>query len=105
MCQHGQEFVLPATGLCQVFQAAPQLLLEAFSFGDVAEDEDHAGRRAAFFLDGGAAVVDGSFDSIFRDQNRMVGEADDDVVAKHTIDRVFDWLMSVFGDDAKDIRQ
>ena len=99
VCQHGQELVLAAVGLGQLLQPAPQLVLQALPIGDVAEDEDHAGGRAALFLDGGAAVVDRSLDPILGDQNRMVGQADDDVVAKHAIDRVLDRLVGVLGDD------
>ena len=64
------------------------------TFGDIAEDEDHAHDLAAAIGDGGGTVVDGPLAAIAGDEEGMVAEADGQPALDDDPDRLFDGLSS-----------
>ncbi len=72
------------------------------SFGDVVEDHDDADDFAAIVVDGSGAVVDAAFGLVVRDEDGVVGEADDSAAANGFDDGAFNDLAGFFVDDVED---
>ena len=72
--------------------AGPQF--RGVMLGDVPENQHHAGQLAAGVANGSCAIEDGPFGTIFRDQNSVVGQADDNTLLKHFVDWNLDGLAA-----------
>ncbi len=75
------------------------------AFGDIAENQDDADHAAGAVADRRAAVVDGDLAAVPRDENGVIGEADDGSEPAHLVYRIFDRGSRVFVEDGKDLMQ
>ena len=71
--------------------------------GGVAKDEDDADDFAAAVADGSGAVFDGDLGAVGILKHGMVGEADDEAVLHHFLDRVIDGLEGGLVEDGEDV--
>ncbi len=92
------------TGGGKLFSAHERALGHA-PFGDVAEDKNDADHFAGAVADRRAAVVDADLIAVLRDQEGVVGEADDGAEAAHLVDGIFNERTRVFVEDGKDLVQ
>ncbi len=76
MGQHGQELVLPPHLLGDLVLRFPPL-------GHVAEDQYNTLHGTARATDGSAAIVDRAVGAVARDEQSMIGQADDHSIGQH----------------------
>ena len=85
------------------FFGGEQSILSAALVGDVTEDHDDPGERAAAIVNGCATVVDEYFRAVAANEERVIGEADDALEALDARDGGFNRLACNFVDDAEDV--
>ena len=71
--------------------------------GGVAEDHHGADQTPLGIPDGGGAVLNGRLGPVAGNQNRVVGQTDNDSLGDYPIDRVGGRLARVFVDDLEDL--